>query len=59
MLCPAKTLCHLGYEAEVIDYREPFTELIYNPIRWDIMKQGLTRPRLMGRLSVKGVSGTL
>lgn len=42
-----ETLRHLGYEAEVVDYREPFTELIYNPIRWDIMKQGLTRPRLM------------
>ena len=48
-----ETLRHLGYEAEVIDYREPFTELIYNPVRWDIMKQGLTRPRLMAGYLLK------
>lgn len=48
-----ETLRHLGYEAEVIDYREPFTELIYNPVRWDIMKQGLSRPRLMAGYLLK------
>ena len=48
-----ETLRHLGYEAEVVDYREPFTELGYNPIRWDIMKQGLTRPRLMAGYLLK------
>lgn len=48
-----ETLRHLGYEAEVIDYREPFTELIYNPVRWDIIKQGLTRPRLMAGYLLK------
>ena len=48
-----ETLRHLGYEAEVVDYREPFTELGYNPIRWDIMIQGLTRPRLMAGYLLK------
>lgn len=41
-------LIQLGYEAFVIDYRQPFTELIYNPYRWDIVKKGLTAPRLLG-----------
>lgn len=48
-----ETLSHLGYEAEVVDYREPFTELIYSPIRWDIIKQGFTRPRLMAGYLLK------
>ena len=48
-----ETLNHLGYEAEVVDYREPFTELIYNPIRWDIIKQGFTRPRLVAGYLLK------
>lgn len=42
-----ETLKKLGYKVQVIDYREPYTELIYNPVRWDIMMQGLTRPRLL------------
>lgn len=48
-----KMLQYLGYAVEVIDYREPYTELIYNPIRWDIMKQGITRPRLMAGYLLK------
>lgn len=43
-----ETLASLGYDAIVIDYRQPYVELAYNPIRWDIVKQGLTRPRLLG-----------
>lgn len=43
-----ETLASLGYDAVVIDYRQPYVELAYNPIRWDIVKQGLTRPRLLG-----------
>lgn len=42
-----ETLKKLGYKVQIIDYREPYTELIYNPVRWDIMMQGLTRPRLL------------
>lgn len=38
----------LGYEVLVIDYRQPFTELIYSPYRLDIVKKGLTAPRLLG-----------
>lgn len=48
-----ETLKHLGYIAEVVDFREPYTELIYNPIRWDIMKRGITRPRLMAGYLLK------
>lgn len=48
-----ETLRHMGYDAEVIDYREPFTELIYNPIRWDIMKKGLFHPRLLAGYLLK------
>ena len=40
-------LKRLDFNVKVIDYRQPFTELIYNPIRWDIMKKGLTNPRLL------------
>lgn len=40
-------LKRLNFSVKVIDYRQPFTELIYNPIRWDIMKKGLTNPRLL------------
>ena len=43
----------LGYNAQVVDFREPYTELIYNPIRWDIMKQGITQPRLMAGYLLK------
>lgn len=43
-----ETLIKLGFEAKVIDYREPFTELIYSPFRLDIIKKGITHPRLMG-----------
>lgn len=42
-----QTLIKLGYEALVIDYRQPFIELAYKAIRWDIMRQGLTKPRLL------------
>ena len=38
----------LGYEVSVIDYRQPFTELIYSPYRLDIVKKGLKSPRLLG-----------
>lgn len=41
-------LIQLGYEAFVIDYRQPFTELIYSPYRWDVVKKGLLAPRLLG-----------
>ncbi len=42
-----ETLTSLGYEAVVVDYRQSYVELAYNPIRWDIMRQGLTKPRLL------------
>lgn len=38
----------IGYDAMVIDYRQPFTELIYSPWRLDIVKRGLVAPRLLG-----------
>ena len=34
----------IGYDAMVIDYRQPFTELIYSPWRLDIVKRGLVAP---------------
>lgn len=37
----------LGYDVRVIDYRQPFTELIYSPYRPDIVKKGLKSPRLL------------
>lgn len=37
----------LGYEVNVIDYRQPYTEMIYSPYRSDIIKKGLTAPRLL------------
>ncbi|WP_288641291.1 polysaccharide pyruvyl transferase family protein [uncultured Coprobacter sp.] len=43
-----ETLSRLGYFSFVIDYRQPYTELIYNPVRLDIVKQGLLKPRLLG-----------
>lgn len=42
-----ETLASLGYETVVIDYRQPYIELAYNPFRWDIICEGLFKPRLM------------
>lgn len=42
-----ETLKHLGYIVQVIDYRQPFIELCYDPFRIDIIKQFVTRPRLV------------
>lgn len=41
-------LTKLGYNVEIIDYRQPTIELMYKPIRWDIICQGLVKPRLLG-----------
>lgn len=46
-------LLKLGYDTKVIDYREPFTEFIYNPIRWDIIKKGYSNPRLLAGYLLK------
>lgn len=48
-----EVLTSLGYDAVVIDYRQSYVELAYNPIRWDIIRQGLTRLRLMGGYLLK------
>lgn len=48
-----ETLRIMGYDARVIDYRQPFTELIYSPWRWDIVKKGLLAPRLLGGYLLK------
>ena len=43
----------LGYDVSVIDYRQPFTEISYSPYRPDIVKRGLTAPRLLGGYLLK------
>lgn len=43
----------LGYEAAVIDYRQPDIEDVYKPIRWNIIKKGLTNPRLLASYFLK------
>ncbi len=48
-----ETLSSLGYDPIVIDYRQPFIETRYNPIRWDIMHQVLARPRLVAGYLLK------
>lgn len=48
-----ETLTSLGYDVVVIDYRQPYIEMAYNPIRWDIVRMGLTRPRLLGGYLIK------
>ena len=48
-----ETLASLGYETVVIDYRQPYVELVYNPVRWDIMRKGLTNPKLMAGYFLK------
>lgn len=48
-----ETLTSLGYDVVIIDYRQPYVELAYNPIRWDVVRMGLTRPRLLGGYLVK------
>lgn len=48
-----ETLKQLGLDPQVVDYREPFTELIYSPFRLDIVKKGLTRPRLLAGYLLK------
>lgn len=47
------TLKALGYDVSVIDYRQPFTEISYSPYRPDIVKKGLTAPRLLGGYLLK------
>lgn len=37
----------LGYEVAVIDYRQRDIEDVYRPVRWNIIKKGITRPRLL------------
>lgn len=43
-----QTLTSLGHETQIIDYRQPVIELMYKPVRWDIICQGLRKPRLLG-----------
>lgn len=43
----------LGYEAEVIDYRQCDIEDVYKPIRWNIIKKGLASPRLLASYLLK------
>lgn len=42
-----------AYQVEVIDYRQPFTELAYKAVRWDIMRDAINKPRLMAGYLVK------
>ena len=46
-------LTKLGYNTEIIDYRQPVIESMYKPIRWNVICQGLTRPRLLGGYLLK------
>ena len=34
-----ETLTSIGYDVVVIDYRQPYIEMAYNPIRWDILER--------------------
>lgn len=43
----------LGYKTEVIDYRQRDIEDVYKPIRWNIIKKGLTNPRLLASYVLK------
>lgn len=43
-----QTLTTLGHETQIIDYRQPVIELMYKPVRRDIICQGLRKPRLLG-----------
>ena len=51
-------LTKLGYNTEIIDYRQPVIESMYKPIRWNVICQGLTRPRLLGGYLLKVLPAT-
>ena len=42
-----QVLLSLGHEVFVLDYRQPYVELVYNPVRFDVIREGLTKPRLL------------
>lgn len=43
-----RVLIKLGYVAEVIDYRQPFIETLYKPVKWNVIREGFLKPRLLG-----------
>ncbi len=52
-----QTLRRIGYEPVVVDYHQPYIEYFYKTIRWDIMRRGLTNPRVLGAYLLKGLLG--
>jgi len=43
----------LGYDVKVVDYRQPYIELLYNPIRYDIICRHILNIRVVARYVIK------